>query len=181
MNREEIKKAVADAVIGFARSEAEAAIKSINLDDVQKLVEAQMKNLTDPLEAENLAIAVAQMKLKHVVITSVDRDDLDDGGARQFVACIEAIRRTSPETTIEILTPDFLRKDPAVVASVVAAKPDIFNHNLETVPRLYPSIRPGTRYFNSLRLMSDVKIVGLIGHHHNGFSRATEQMSHTVV
>lgn len=111
----------------------------------------------DPLEAENLAIAVAQMKLKHVVITSVDRDDLDDGGARQFVSCIEAIRRTSPETTIEILTPDFLRKDPAVVASVVAAKPDIFNHNLETVPRLYPSIRPGARYFNSLRLLSDVK------------------------
>lgn len=111
----------------------------------------------DPLEPENLAIAVAQMNLKHVVITSVDRDDLDDGGAGQFVRCIEAIRRTSPETTIEILTPDFLRKDMAAMASVVAAAPDIFNHNLETVPRLYPSIRPGARYFGSLRLLADVK------------------------
>ncbi len=111
----------------------------------------------DPMEPENLAIAVARMELKHVVITSVDRDDLDDGGAQQFVRSIEAIRRAAPETTIEILTPDFLRKDPAVVEQIVAAKPDIFNHNLETVPRLYPSIRPGARYFNSLRLLADVK------------------------
>ena len=94
--------------------------------------------------------------LRHVVITSVDRDDLNDGGARHFVEVIEAIRRRSPGTTIEILTPDFLRKDGAI-EMVVAAKPDVFNHNLETVPRLYLNIRPGARYFHSLRLLQRVK------------------------
>ena len=106
----------------------------------------------DPLEPENLAIGAAQLGLKHMVITSVDRDDLEDGGAGQFVRCIERLRETSPETTIEVLTPDFRGKDGALEA-VIAAAPDVFNHNLETVPRLYPSIRPGARYFHSLRLL----------------------------
>ncbi|MBT3360446.1 MAG: lipoyl synthase [Rhodospirillales bacterium] len=110
----------------------------------------------DPMEPENLANTVSTMGLKHVVITSVDRDDLPDGGASQFVRCIESIRKASPETTIEILTPDFKGKD-GVLASVVAAGPDVFNHNLETVPRLYPAIRPGARYFHSLKLLSDAK------------------------
>lgn len=110
----------------------------------------------DPLEPEHLAIAVGEMKFQHMVITSVDRDDLEDGGAGQFVKCIQRIRETSPATTIEVLTPDFLRKDGAMEA-VARARPDVYNHNLETVPRLYPSIRPGARYFNSLRLLSDVK------------------------
>jgi lipoic acid synthetase len=91
-----------------------------------------------------------------VVITSVDRDDLPDGGAAQFVKCIARLRETSPGTTIEVLTPDFLRKDGAIEA-VVAARPDVYNHNLETVPRLYPTVRPGARYFNSLRLLDRVK------------------------
>lgn len=112
----------------------------------------------DALEPDNVAIAVAQMQLKHVVITSVDRDDLADGGASQFVRVIERIRETSPGTTIEVLTPDFLRKDGAMEA-VAKARPDVYNHNLETVPRLYTTIRPGARYFNSLRLLSDVKRV----------------------
>ena len=96
------------------------------------------------------------MKLKHVVITSVDRDDLDDGGAQHFVDVIEAIRAKSPATTIEILTPDFLRKGDAPNI-VIDAKPDVFNHNLETVPRLYLKIRPGARYYHSLRLLEKVK------------------------
>ena len=96
------------------------------------------------------------MGLQHVVITSVDRDDLDDGGAQHFVEVIEAIRKASPNTTIEILTPDFLRKDGAA-ERVIDARPDVFNHNLETVPRLYLSIRPGARYFHSLRLLERVK------------------------
>jgi len=96
------------------------------------------------------------MKLQHVVITSVDRDDLPDGGAQHFVDVIQAIRATSPKTTIEILTPDFLRKDGAT-EMVIDAKPDVFNHNLETVPRLYLKIRPGARYFHSLRLLQKVK------------------------
>jgi lipoic acid synthetase len=100
--------------------------------------------------------AVAKMNLSHVVITSVDRDDLDDGGAEHFSQVIRAIRDTSPHTTIEVLTPDFLRKEHAIEA-VVKAKPDVFNHNLETVPRLYASVRPGARYFNSLRLLDTVK------------------------
>ncbi|MDO8840464.1 MAG: lipoyl synthase [Parvibaculum sp.] len=110
----------------------------------------------DAEEPENVANAVAKLGLRHVVITSVDRDDLGDGGARHFVEVIEAIRRRSPGTTIEILTPDFLRKDGAL-EMVVAARPDVFNHNLETVPRLYLNIRPGARYFHSLRLLQRVK------------------------
>jgi lipoyl synthase len=110
----------------------------------------------DPHEPEHVAEAVAKLGMAHIVITSVDRDDLDDGGAGQFVKVIEAIRRNSPQTTIEILTPDFLRKDGAIEA-VVAARPDVYNHNLETVPRLYPTIRPGARYFHSLRLLDTVK------------------------
>ena len=110
----------------------------------------------DAGEPENVANAVAKLGLRHVVITSVDRDDLADGGARHFVEVIEAIRRRSPDTTIEILTPDFLRKDGAL-EMVVAARPDVFNHNLETVPRLYLNIRPGARYFHSLRLLQRVK------------------------
>jgi lipoic acid synthetase len=110
----------------------------------------------DADEPRRVAEAVATMGLAHVVITSVDRDDLDDGGAGHFVAVIGAIRQASPATTIEILTPDFLRKAGAVEA-VIDAGPDVFNHNLETVPRLYLSIRPGARYFHSLRLLERVK------------------------
>jgi len=110
----------------------------------------------DPHEPDHLAEAVAELGLTHVVITSVDRDDLEDGGAQQFVRSIRRIRETSPGTTIEILTPDFLRKEGALEA-VVAARPDVYNHNLETVPRLYPTIRPGARYFHSLRLLDRVK------------------------
>jgi lipoic acid synthetase len=111
----------------------------------------------DAGEPQRVAEAVAVMGLKHVVITSVDRDDLDDGGAAHFAAVIRAIRAAAPGTTIEILTPDFLRKGDGAIATVVEAKPDVFNHNLETVPRLYPSIRPGARYFVSLRLLARVK------------------------
>ncbi|HEX6959468.1 MAG TPA: lipoyl synthase [Ferrovibrio sp.] len=110
----------------------------------------------DADEPRNVAEAVGQLGLHHVVITSVDRDDLPDGGASQFIKTIEEIRKTSPQTTIEILTPDFIRK-PGAIEAVVAAKPDVFNHNLETVPRLYPTIRPGARYFASLRLLATVK------------------------
>ncbi len=110
----------------------------------------------DPNEPENVGQAVAQLGLKHVVITSVDRDDLPDGGARHFADVIYAIRAAAPMTTIEILTPDFLRKDGALEV-VVEAKPDVFNHNLETVPSKYLSIRPGARYFHSLRLLQRVK------------------------
>ena len=113
-------------------------------------------DLLDPHEPENVGKAVAKLGLRHVVITSVDRDDLDDGGAQHFAETILAIRRLSPETTIEVLTPDFLRKDGAVEI-VVAARPDVFNHNMETVPRLYPSIRPGARYFHSLSILQKVK------------------------
>jgi lipoic acid synthetase len=110
----------------------------------------------DPHEPQNLAESVKAMGLKHVVITSVDRDDLDDGGAFQFIESIERLRALVPETTIEILTPDF-RDKPGAVDKVACAKPDVFNHNLETVPRLYPTIRPGARYFTSLRLLQRVK------------------------
>ncbi|MGK2739832.1 lipoyl synthase [Tepidicaulis sp. LMO-SS28] len=112
----------------------------------------------DAKEPENVARAVEKLGLRHVVITSVDRDDLADGGAQHFVEVIEAIRARMPGTTIEILTPDFLRKEGAI-EKVAEAKPDVFNHNLETVPRLYPSIRPGARYFHSLRLLQRVKEV----------------------
>lgn len=110
----------------------------------------------DADEPRRIGQAVAQMGLAHVVITSVDRDDLDDGGAEHFVQTISAIRGASQATTIEILTPDFLRKAGALDA-VIAARPDVFNHNLETVPRLYPTIRPGARYYHSLRLLERVK------------------------
>jgi lipoic acid synthetase len=110
----------------------------------------------DTGEPARVGDAVAKLGLRHVVVTSVDRDDLPDGGAAHFAAVIASIRSASPGTTIEILTPDFLRK-PAALEVVVAARPDVFNHNLETVPRLYPTIRPGARYFQSLRLLDDVK------------------------
>jgi len=110
----------------------------------------------DKSEPAHVAEAVGKLGLHHVVITSVDRDDLPDGGADQFVRTIEEIRKASPSTTIEILTPDFLRK-PEAIEAVVAAKPDVYNHNLETVPRLYPSIRPGARYFASLQLLARVR------------------------
>ena len=113
-------------------------------------------DLLDPHEPDHLAEAVAELGLGHVVITSVDRDDLDDGGAAQFARCITRIRETSPGTTIEVLTPDFLRKDGAV-ETVVEAGPDVFNHNLETVPRLYRPVRPGARYDHSLSLLGRVK------------------------
>jgi lipoic acid synthetase len=119
-------------------------------------VRTGMPGALNPHEPANVAEAVGKLGLSHVVITSVDRDDLPDGGAAHFVAVIEAIRRASPATTIEILTPDFLRKRGAI-ESVVAARPDVFNHNLETVPRLYPTIRPGARYFASLQLLAKVK------------------------
>jgi lipoyl synthase len=108
-------------------------------------------------EPESVGKATAAMGLKHVVVTSVDRDDLEDGGADHFVRTIEAIRRLAPQTTIEILTPDFLRKPQDAANRVIDARPDVFNHNLETVPRLYHSIRPGARYYQSLRLLDSVK------------------------
>ncbi len=110
----------------------------------------------DADEPANVARAVAQMGLSHVVITSVDRDDLDDGGAEHFAQVIRAIRAAASATTIEILTPDFLRKDGAL-ETVVAARPDVFNHNLETVPSNYLKVRPGARYFHSIRLLQRVK------------------------
>jgi lipoic acid synthetase len=110
----------------------------------------------DPAEATNVAEAVAKLGLEHVVITSVDRDDLSDGGAEHFGQVIRAVRARTPRTTIEVLTPDFLRKDGAL-ERVVEARPDVFNHNLETVPALYLRIRPGARYFHSLRLLQRVK------------------------
>ena len=110
----------------------------------------------DPHEPEHVAQAVEKLKLAHVVITSVDRDDLEDGGAAHFATTIREIRAIAPATTIEILTPDFLRK-PGAVERVMQSPPDVFNHNLETVPRLYLSIRPGARYYVSLRLLARVK------------------------
>lgn len=110
----------------------------------------------DQDEPDHLADAVAKLGLKHVVITSVDRDDLPDGGAAHFVRCIERIRNTSPATTIEILTPDFMRK-PQALEQIIAAKPDVYNHNIETVPGLYTRVRPGARYFHSLNLLWKVK------------------------
>jgi lipoic acid synthetase len=114
--------------------------------------------LVNAKEPQDLADSVLAMGLKHVVVTSVDRDDLADGGAQHFVDVIKAIRQTSPGTTVEVLTPDFRDKKGAVDL-VAAAAPDVFNHNLETVPRLYPTIRPGARYFESLRLLQRVKEV----------------------
>ena len=113
-------------------------------------------NALDGDEPAKIADSVAKLGLSHVVITSVDRDDLDDGGAQHFAQVIAAIRASSPATTIEILTPDFLRKDGALEV-VVAARPDVFNHNLETVPSNYLTVRPGARYFHSIRLLQRVK------------------------
>jgi lipoic acid synthetase len=110
----------------------------------------------DPSEPEHLAAAVEKLGLRHVVVTSVDRDDLPDGGARHFADVIRAVRSRNPATTIEVLTPDFLRKDGALEI-VVAANPDVFNHNLETVPSRYLTVRPGARYFHSIRLLQRVK------------------------
>lgn len=120
-------------------------------------VKTGMPNPVDPLEPEHVATAAAELGLEHIVITSVDRDDLADGGATQFVRVIEALRRRTPKTTIEILTPDFRNKADEAVKRIVDARPDVYNHNLETVPRLYPTIRPGARYYHSLRLLERVK------------------------
>lgn len=119
-------------------------------------VKTGLPGALDASEPGHVAEAVAKLGLAHVVITSVDRDDLQDGGAEHFARTIGAIREQCPTTTIEILTPDFLRKDGAL-ERVVAAKPDVFNHNLETVPSLYLTVRPGARYFHSIRLLQQVK------------------------
>jgi lipoic acid synthetase len=110
----------------------------------------------DPTEPERVAAATARLGLAHVVVTSVDRDDLDDGGAAHIAATIRAIRAACAATTIEVLTPDFLRK-PGALEKIIEARPDVFNHNLETVPSLYVTVRPGARYFHSLRLLQRVK------------------------
>ncbi len=120
-------------------------------------VKTGMPRSVDPLEPEHVATVAETMGLEHIVVTSVDRDDLPDGGASQFVKVIEAVRRRSPGTTIEILTPDFRNKPLSALEAIVAARPDVYNHNLETVPRLYPTIRPGARYYASLRLLETVK------------------------
>jgi lipoic acid synthetase len=120
-------------------------------------VKTGMPGPVDVLEPVHVAEAAGELGLEHIVITSVDRDDLPDGGARQFVRVIEELRRRAPGTTIEILTPDFRNKSREAVERIVAARPDVYNHNLETVPRLYPTIRPGARYYHSLRLLEQVK------------------------
>ena len=119
-------------------------------------VKTGLPSALDPDEPVNVARAVQKLGLAHVVITSVDRDDLVDGGAEHFAQVIDAIHNQSPQTSVEVLTPDFLRKDGAI-ETVMAAKPEVFNHNLETVPRLYLNIRPGARYFASLRLLERAK------------------------
>jgi len=120
-------------------------------------VKTGMPRAVDRDEPAHVAEAAARMGLEHIVITSVDRDDLPDGGAGQFVKVIQELRARTPQTTIEILTPDFRGKMRAAVEAIVAAGPDVYNHNLETVPRLYPTIRPGARYYASLRLLEEVK------------------------
>jgi lipoic acid synthetase len=120
-------------------------------------VKTGMPRVVDPLEPEHVATAAAKLGLEHIVVTSVDRDDLADGGASQFVKVIAALRRETPATTIEILTPDFRNKMRPAVEAICEAGPDVYNHNLETVPRLYPTIRPGARYYASLRLLEEVK------------------------
>ncbi|MDP3551351.1 MAG: lipoyl synthase [Novosphingobium sp.] len=120
-------------------------------------VKTGMPRAVDPLEPINVATAASKMGLEHIVITSVDRDDLPDGGAGHFVKVIKALRELTPNTTIEILTPDFRNKMESAVEAIVDAGPDVYNHNLETVPRLYPTIRPGARYYASLRLLEQVK------------------------
>ncbi len=125
-----------------------------------------MPGALDADEPENVGRAVAKLGLKHVVVTSVDRDDLPDGGAEHFARTIGAIHAASPGTTVEVLTPDFLRKDGALDV-VMDARPDVFNHNLETVPRLYLTVRPGARYFASLRLLERAKELAP-----NGFTKS---------
>jgi len=120
-------------------------------------VKTGMPGRVDASEPAHVAEAAAKLGLEHIVITSVDRDDLPDGGASQFVKVIQALRASTPQTTIEILTPDFRNKMRPAVEAIVAARPDVYNHNLETVPRLYPTIRPGARYYASLRLLEEVK------------------------
>ena len=120
-------------------------------------VKTGMPRTVDPLEPAHVAAAAAKLGLEHIVVTSVDRDDLPDGGAGQFIKVIEALRRETPATTIEILTPDFRNKMRPAVEAICEAGPDVYNHNLETVPRLYPTIRPGARYYASLRLLEEVK------------------------
>ena len=120
-------------------------------------VKTGMPRKVDVNEPAHVAEAAAKLGLEHIVITSVDRDDLPDGGAGHFVKVIEELRKNTPQTTIEILTPDFRGKMRAAVEAIVAAGPDVYNHNLETVPRLYPTIRPGARYYASLRLLEEVK------------------------
>lgn len=119
-------------------------------------VKTGIPDLLDPHEPDNLAQAAKKLGLKHIVITSVDRDDLEDGGAEHFAQCITKIRQAAPGTTIEVLTPDFLRKEKSIEI-LVKARPDVYNHNIETVPSLYNTIRPGARYFNSLNLLHTVK------------------------
>lgn len=119
-------------------------------------IKTGIPDLLDPHEPENLAKAVSKLGLKHIVITSVDRDDLEDGGANHFAECITRIRSTSPGSTIEVLTPDFRGKEGALDI-VVKARPDVYNHNIETVPSLYARVRPGARYFHSLNLLKKVK------------------------
>jgi len=119
-------------------------------------VKTGVPGMVDADEPRHLAEAIGKLQLKHVVITSVDRDDLEDGGAAHFAKCIEYLRMTAPSTTVEILTPDFQKKDGSIEI-VTRARPDVFNHNIETVPRLYRTIRPGARYFHSLYLLQRVK------------------------
>ncbi len=121
-------------------------------------IKTGLPRIVDPMEPVRVAEACGEMGLEHIVITSVDRDDLDDGGAAHFVKVIEELRKRAPNTTIEILTPDF-RNKPGSIERVADARPDVFNHNLETVPRLYPTIRPGARYYHSLKLLETVKKV----------------------
>lgn len=121
-------------------------------------VKTGMPGKVDAAEPAHVAEAAAALGLEHIVITSVDRDDLPDGGASQFVKVIQELRRQTPNTTIEILTPDFRNKMDRAVEMIVEAGPDVYNHNLETVPRLYPTIRPGARYYASLRLLEEVKV-----------------------
>ncbi len=121
-------------------------------------VDTGRPQLLDPHEPERLGAAVKELGLRHVVVTSVDRDDLPDGGAGHFARCIASIRAASPGTTVEVLTPDFLRKEGAV-DTVIAARPDVYNHNIETVPRLYRTVRPAAEYRHSLGLLARVKEV----------------------
>jgi lipoyl synthase len=120
-------------------------------------VKTGMPKAVDLSEPQHVADAAAELGLAHIVVTSVDRDDLPDGGASHFVKVINALRATTPSTTIEILTPDFRNKAEKAVEDIITARPDVYNHNLETVPRLYPTIRPGARYYASLRLLESVK------------------------